>query len=280
MSLTLAVVLGLAGLYVAICALALVFEERLVYFPTRELGARPDAVGLTYQDVRFQAGDGTRLHGWWLPAQPARAVVLLCHGNGGNISDRLAAYHFLHGLGLSVLAFDYRGYGRSSGRPTEEGTYRDARAAWAHLVNERGVPPERILIYGRSLGGAVAVELAAGVRPRAVILDATFTSLPELGARLYPWLPVRQLSRIRYDSAARIRDVTAPKLFLHSLRDDVVPYALGLRLYRQARPPKTLARHRTGHDDEGRFQEDAYIEAWQRFLGELRLEGGAPADHD
>jgi len=264
---------ALALLYLLVCLLAFLFQEKLVYFPERALVATPAQVGLNYQDVEFTATDGVRLHGWFLPAEPARAVLLFCHGNAGNISGRLESLKIFHDLGLAIFIFDYRGYGRSAGRPGEAGTYADAHGAWQHLTGDRGIAPADIVIFGRSLGGAVAIELASQVNGHGLIVEATFTSAVELGARAYPWLPVRQLGRIRYDSLARVHRVRGPKLFIHSLNDEVVPYTLGLKLYDRAREPKTLLKIRGSHGDGFLTSGQLYTEGLERFLASLR-----PAD--
>lgn len=269
MSNTVHVLAGLAILYLLVCLLMVVFQHRFVYFPQRDLEATPAELGLTYRDIEFRSEDGVCLHGWFVPATEARAVLLFMHGNAGNISHRLESVRLFHELGLSVFIFDYRGYGRSEGRVSEEGTYRDARGAWRYLVAEEQVAAESIILFGRSLGGAVAIELATHVQPRAVILESTFTSAVELGARVYPWLPVRQLSRIRYDSASRIREVTCPKLFIHSLGDDVVPYGLGLRLYNQASRPKEFLKIRGNHNDGFLTSGPRYREGMESFLASL-----------
>jgi fermentation-respiration switch protein FrsA (DUF1100 family) len=276
-----------AVVYLLICALAMVFQPRLVYFPTRTLDTTPDRFGLPYRDVYFTTEDRVKLHGWFIPASPEHAVLLFFHGNGGNISHRLDSVRIFHDLGLSVFIIDYRGYGQSEGRTGEEGTYRDASAAWRHLVESERVEAERVVVFGRSLGGAIAVELASRVQPRAVILESTFTSAVELGARAYPWLPVRQLARIRYDSARRIGEVTCPKLFVHSLDDEVVPYGLGLRLYKEAGRPKELLKIRGGHGDGFLVSGRRYRDGIRDFLTEVGLlapEPGAsdpgPADRD
>jgi len=283
-----------AGGYVLICLLAFLFQDRLVFIPGRTLGATPSVLGLAYEDARFVASAGVDLHGWFVPAgDPGDAVdgdagakppgdattdgpgdrpgdgapvVLVCHGNAGTIADRLDTIAILHDLGANVFIFDYRGYGESDGRPSEAGTYRDARAAWDHLVETRGIDADQVVLLGRSLGGAVAVELATRVTPAGLILESTFTTMGDLGARVYPLLPVKLLSRIRYDSRARIADVDVPKLFLHSPDDDVVPVELGRRLFEAAAEPKTWVDLRGGHNDGFLVTGTRYREAIGGFI--------------
>lgn len=259
------VIFTLLWAYVIVCALAFIFQNRLVFFPSREVDAKPSDAGLDFEDVDFDR-PGAKLHGWFVPAADPRFTLLYCHGNAGNISDRLESLKLLNSLGLSVFIFDYAGYGRSSGRPTEKGTYADARAAWRYLTETRGVSPDDIILFGRSLGGAIAIELATEVRPRAVILESCFTSAPELATRAYPWLPVKLLARIRYNSYARVDAIGVPKLFVHSTEDEVVPYGMGRRLFNRAVRPKQFVKIRGGHNDGPFVTGEKYVTALDAFL--------------
>lgn len=193
--------------------------------PSRELAATPAALALDYEPVEIETKDGELLHGWFVPAPEERAVVLFFHGNAGNISHRLESLRIFHSLGLSVLIFDYRGYGLSSGRPSEQGTYEDAQAAWRHLVHTRGVSPDRIILFGRSLGGAVATWLAAQQAPGALIVESAFRSVPDLAAEIYWFLPVRRLARIEYPVERLIGEVSAPVLIVHGRDDEIIPFS-------------------------------------------------------
>jgi fermentation-respiration switch protein FrsA (DUF1100 family) len=263
------VVAFLIGAYLLVCLLAFLFQSRLVYFPDRTLAADPSAVGLAFETVTLEAEDGPSLHGWWIPAEGTGRTLLFFHGNAGNISHRLESVLVFHRLGLSVLLFDYRGYGRSEGSPNEEGTYADARAAWSYLTGERGLRPSEIVLFGRSLGAAVAAELAGRVRPSGVIFESAFPSVPDLGARVYPWLPVGLLARIRYDTAARVENLRCPKLFVHSRGDDIVPFALGLRLFERAAEPKRLLEIRGTHNDGFLVSGKLYTDGLETFFGSL-----------
>ena len=185
------------GVVAGLCLLLYFGQSRLVYFPTRAIEETPAAAGLAVEDLQLATRDGEKLGGWYVPAAStnSRRAILLCHGNGGNIGHRVEALRFFHSLGMHVLIFDYRGYGTSSGTPSEEGTYQDARAAWDHLVQVCGFAPAEIVVYGRSLGGSVATWLAEQVHPGALLIEASFTSLPAMAARLYPFLPTRLLCR-------------------------------------------------------------------------------------
>lgn len=253
MSILLAAAGFLAVLYAGAALFLWAAQHRLVYypdFPTRELVRSPARAGLAYEDVRLRTADGVALHGWYVPGPaPDAPVVLLLHGNAGNIGDRLETLELLHDAGAATLIIDYRGYGRSGGRPDEAGTYRDADAAWRWLTESRGVPGRRIVLLGRSLGGPIAARLAARTRPAGLILESTFTSLPDLAAHHYPWMPVRLLSRFRYDTAAYLAEVTSPVLVLHGRDDDLVPFAHAERLARMRPPVIALVALRGGHDD-------------------------------
>ena len=254
--------------YAGICLLLLVFQGRLVYFPGGPPRTTPADHGLDYDELELVTSDGVRIHGWLLPTPEPRGVLLFCHGNAGNIEHRLSAARVFRGMGLSVLLFDYRGYGASRGRPSEEGTYRDAEAAYDHLVGEAGFAPDRIALYGESLGAAVALELAGRREVACVVVESAFTSLPALGAELYRWLPVRLLSRFRYDNARKVGALGVPLMIVHSPADDIVPYAHGERLLAAAGDLKTFLATGGGHNDGGFLQRGEWIERVRDFFGE------------
>ncbi len=259
-------VLIVAGGYAFLVAFVYLTQDQMVYFPTSSLITTPAAHGLEYEDVTLVADDGVRLHAWFLPAPDARATVLFFHGNGGNLSYRIDSLRIFHDLGLSVLILSYRGYGRSEGRPSEAGTRRDATAAWRYLREQRGIPAERIVVFGRSLGAAVGAELAARERPGAVILESAFTSAADLGADVYPWLPVRWLIRYEYDIRGALRDIDAPVLIAHSRDDEIVPFHHARELLATAGANATLLEMRGGHNDGFLRTGDAYRQGLQDFL--------------
>ncbi|MFO7655228.1 MAG: alpha/beta hydrolase [Candidatus Krumholzibacteriia bacterium] len=258
-----------ALLYLAAVLLLWLTQDRHVYYPERRLGADPGLVGIAFRDVTFASADGPLLHGWWVPVADARFTVIFCHGNAGNIAGRLETVRLLHDLGLALLIFDYRGYGRSEGRPSEAGLYADARAAWRHLVEEEGVSPDRIILWGRSLGGAVAARVASETEPAGLMVESSFTSAADLASRFYPWLPIRLLLRARYDTLSLVPDITCPKLFVHSVDDEVVPYELGRQLFEAAAPPKQMVDIRGGHGGGFMRSLDVYRPAVQRFIATL-----------
>lgn len=219
-------------------------QPAMVFLPSPDLEQTPADWGLAYEEVWLRAEDGVRLHAWYLPGHAAGPTLLFFHGNAGNISHRRASLEIFHDLGLNVLILDYRGYGRSEGRPSEQGLYRDARAAWDHLLGERGLAPREIVVFGRSLGGAVAANLAAGVpdeaQPGALILESTFSSARDMARALYPVLGSLMVMRFQLDTRARVAEVRCPVLVLHSPDDEIVPYAQGREVFEAANPPKAF----------------------------------------
>jgi fermentation-respiration switch protein FrsA (DUF1100 family) len=258
------------GVYLALGLVLYVSQSRLLYYPnvpSRAVVATPARIGLAYEEVAFVAADGVRLHGWFLPAGAApRGVLLFFHGNAGNISHRLDSLAIFHRLGLSVLIFDYRGYGRSEGKVTEAGTYLDAEAAWRHLTETRGIPEDSIVLFGRSLGAAVAARLATRRRPRALILESGFTSVPDLAARYYRIFPVRWLTRFRYDARAALGAVQCPVLIAHSRDDEIIPVAHGRALFAAAAEPKAFLELGGGHNDGFLASGRTYTDGLAAFL--------------
>ncbi len=273
MPLTGRLVLGIAVL-IAVCyglaaAYLYFFQEKFVYRPSTRIKVTPASVGMYYEEVALVASDGVRLTGWYLPLVGARGTVLFCHGNAGNISHLLAVAEDAHRLGLGILLFDYRGYGQSEGKPSEEGTHRDAEAAWNYLVQEAGLAPDQIAIIGRSLGGPIAARLARDKKPAALFLEETFTSIPELGRELYPIFPVGLLARYKYPTLEYLKQVQCPVLVSHSRDDRFIVFAHGQRLYEAANQPKAFTVMRGGHSSA--FSEDAatYEAGVEAFLTEV-----------
>jgi fermentation-respiration switch protein FrsA (DUF1100 family) len=285
--------LGIA--YGAVLVLVFMFQSHLVYFPGtgREVQVTPQSYGLPFETAEIRTADGETLQAWWVPAEGARGTVLFFHGNAGNISHRLDYLLMFNRLRYSTLIVDYRGYGRSTGTPSEEGTYRDAEAAWDYLRHARLARPRDVVIAGESLGAAVATWLAAslipaplpsgegrleipfprtgeghgmGGTPRAVVLLSTFTSATDLGAEVYWFLPVRLLSRIGYDNRANLQRIRAPVFIAHSRDDDIVPYAHGKRLYEAASEPKAFLEMRGGHNDGFIFTRAEWVAQLGAFL--------------
>jgi fermentation-respiration switch protein FrsA (DUF1100 family) len=250
----------------SVTALMLAFEKRLIYFPDRRTELRPEQLGLRAEELRL-AAEGATLHAVWLPVDGARLNVLVCNGNAGNLVYRVErARLLLQQLGVGVLLFDYRGYGRSTGSPDEAGTYADARAAYDALRG-KGVLPERLVLFGESLGAAVATQLALEREAAGLVLESPFASIPEMARAAYPFLPpVGTLIRTRYETVAKIPRLRMPLLVLHGERDHIVPIAQGRRVFLAAPEPKRF------FEVPGASHNDVYVrggEAYWRVLREF-----------
>ncbi|MEX2353047.1 MAG: alpha/beta hydrolase, partial [Gammaproteobacteria bacterium] len=221
---------------------------------------------LDYEEVTLSTTDNVSIHGWYLPHPQARATLLFLHGNGGNISHRLEKLRIYHDLGLSVLIIDYRGYGQSGGKPSESGTYLDAEAAWRYLVETRGIPPQAIIVYGESLGAAMATWLSSRYPPGAVILESSFTSIEDMGRHYYPYLPVKLLTRIKYPVLERLQETRCPVLIIHSPEDDIVPYSQGRALFRAANEPKSFLEIQGDHNSGFYQSGNLYRDGLQQFI--------------
>ena len=261
-----------SAIQIAVCAyvgliLVLYFMQgRMIYHPTRELTQTPESLHLEYEDVWMKASDGVKIHGWFMPAENSRGALLMCHGNAGNVSHRVESAALYQRMGLDVLVFDYRGYGQSEGSPSEKGTYADAEAAWDYLTVQRGIRPDRIVILGRSLGGAIASHLAIDHTPAALVLESAFSSVGDMGASLYPYLPVRLLSRYRYDTADYVSRVSCPVLVMHGPGDEIVPFELGKKIFAAAKEPKQFAELAGGHNDGQFATGQAYVQTLDAFV--------------
>ena len=254
------------GGYLLLVALLFFFQGRLVYHPTRGFMATPDQASMDYEDVYLQTSDGVQLNGWFVPAESPKGTVLMFHGNGGNISHRLDTIAIFHKLGYNAMIIDYRGYGRSKGSPSEQGTYRDAETVWTYLTRKRKIDPKRIVLFGRSLGGAVAAWLAVEKHSAGLIIESTFTSVPDRGAELYKFLPVRFLARINYDTLGRIDKLRCPLLVVHSRDDEIIPHHHGQQLFAAAKDPKRFQEISGGHNDGFMTSGSVYTDALAEFL--------------
>ena len=251
--------------YAGLCLSLYLLQERLVFHPSNDVVTTPKAVGLVYEDVYLRAGDA-RIHAWYVPAENAQLSVLFCHGNAGNISHRLETLSLFNSLGVNVLIFDYAGFGLSDGKASEVQTYRDVEAAWRFLIQDKLTDPAAIVLFGRSLGGAVATWFAAKEEPGALILESTFISIIAMGAKLYPIFPVRLLARVRYDSAELIEKIKSPKLFIHSRDDETIPFEHGVTLYDKAKDPKTFVEIRGSRNSGFLASGRDYTAPLQSFL--------------
>ncbi|MFH1868452.1 MAG: alpha/beta hydrolase [Candidatus Omnitrophota bacterium] len=243
------------------------FEKRSIYFPTRPIETTPKHIGLYFEDINFKAADGLKLNGWFVPAKNAKATILFCHGNGGNISHRLEKISMFYKMGLNTFIFDYRGYGKSEGSSSEKGLYRDTEDAYNYLKECGKVDTENIILYGESLGGAVTIDLAAKQRVKAIITEDTFTSVKDMVKVIYPLFPAFIL-QTKFDSVSKIRDIKCPKLIMHSVDDEIVPFALGEKLFKAAAEPKKFIKLRGGHNTAFFDSEELYTYSIRSFIKE------------
>ena len=252
--------------YGSFCLYLFLMQGRMIFYPTGKLMATPADIGLDYESVTLSTSDHVKLHGWFIPATEEGGALLFFHGNAGNISHRLDSLKIFHDLGLSTLIIDYRGYGRSQGSISEQGTYLDGEAAWNYLSETRKIPEQEIVVFGRSLGAAIAAYIASRKNPAALILESAFTSIPDMGAKLYPYMPVRVLSRFQYDARKALQSVSCPVLIVHSPHDDIIPYENGQKLYSSAREPKKFLEIRGGHNEGFLVSGRIYREGISKFV--------------
>jgi uncharacterized protein len=255
--------------YLFIVVAAMFFENSLIFHPSAYPAGDWHPAGLDVEDAWFTAADGTHLHGWYAPAKNPRAVVLFCHGNAGNIAGRAATLAILQRyVGASTLMFDYRGFGRSEGSPNEAGVLADARAARRWLAEREKIAETDIVVMGESIGGAVAVDLAACDGARALVVQSSFNNMPDVAAYHFPWLPVHLAMRTRLDSAAKIGDYHGPLLQSHGDIDGIVPLRYGQRLYEAANEPKKFLLY-SDHDHNDPMPQ-AYYDELRSFLENLK----------
>jgi uncharacterized protein len=258
--------IGLISGYLVLVAFVYVRQGKMLYFPMKEIEQTPKDIGLDFEEITLRTKDGINISAWYIPAKNERGSLLFCHGNAGNISHRLDSIRIFHELGLSVLIFDYRGYGKSDGSPTEKGTYIDAEAGWDYLVNVKKAAPEKIIIFGRSLGSAVAAETALRHKAGALIIESGFRSVPDLGSRFFPYLPVKLISRYHYSTINKIGKINIPKLFIHSPGDEVIPFDHGLALYKNAAEPKEFLGITGGHNEGFLISGEKYTDGLDKFI--------------
>lgn len=260
------VFVGLVFGYLILIGFVYVKQGSMVYYPSREITETPGTIGLNFEEIILRTKDGINISAWHIPARHERGVVLFCHGNAGNISHRLDSIRIFHDLNLAVFIFDYRGYGKSKGLPTEKGTYLDAESAWYYLVNVRHFQPEKIILFGRSLGSAVAAEIALRHKAGAIIIESGFTSIPDLGSKFFPYLPLRLISRFHYSTVDKVSKIDIPKLFIHSPQDEMIPFEHGVTLFEKAKEPKEFLQITGSHNEGFLISGRTYIDGLNRFI--------------
>ncbi len=244
-------------------------QSHLIYHPEfdREIVSTPDQFSMPHESIVITTSDQEKLHGWFVPAATkTTATILFLHGNAGNISHRMGYLFIFHQLGFNTFIFDYRGYGKSSGTPTEQGTYLDAKAAWHYLIENKAIPASHIVLFGESLGGAIAAWLAAKQDPGALILASTFTSIPDIAADLYPLLPVRLMARFQYSTIEYLQSIKCPVLIAHSPDDEIVPYKHAQSLFAKAPDPKQFIVLQGKHNDSFFTAQEIWIELLSQFI--------------
>lgn len=251
---------------VIISFLFLSCQGSFIYHPEKALHRNPGDINLQYESIDFNAADGISLHGWYIPSADKRGVVLFCHGNGGNISHRLDTIRMLNNLGFAVFIFDYRGYGKSSGKPDEDGTYLDALAAWTYLKEIKKIPAEKIIVHGRSLGGAIAVWLAANAEPAALIVESSFTSAIDVAKSMTPFQFFTWIITYKYSAVDHIKKVKCPILIIHSRDDRLIPFELGRNLYLAAPGSPEFLEIQGGHNNGFIISSEVYIPGLDNFL--------------
>lgn len=262
------IIVIVVAVYAGLALMLFFLQSKLLYQPQGDYVYTPENIGLNYEAVTLKTSDDHSIAAWFIPARTGQGqrTVLFCHGNAGNMSHRLHTLQLLHELGLNCLIVDYRGYGQSPGKPTERGTLLDIRAGWDWLVEEKGVSPEQIILFGRSLGGSIAATIAEEVDPGGVILESTFTCFVDIGKYYYPWLPVQWFVKFEYNTLDAVKKMKCPVFIVHSPDDEIVPYQFGQKLYEAAPEPKFFKELKGGHN-EGFFENPIlYKKIWQEWI--------------
>jgi fermentation-respiration switch protein FrsA (DUF1100 family) len=291
----LVVILAPFLIYIGYCIHFYRIQPYVLYFPHLGLEVKSGNKTIEHEEITYQTKDAITIFAWYVPFIPkvqqppdnsdapgelqepvppgvpvsSGGIILFCHGNAGNISQRIDSFEIFRELGFSTFIFDYRGYGRSEGKPTEKGTYRDAEGAWNYLVREKKVKPEEIIVFGRSMGGGIASYLAKKYQPRALIIESSFTSISDMAKVLFPTLPLKLLLRFKYNTRERLKDIHCPVLIIHSPDDRTIPFVCGRILYETANPPKKFLRIKGNHLYGFIYSKNIYIKGLRGFFSEL-----------
>ncbi|MBL7215148.1 MAG: alpha/beta hydrolase [Phycisphaerae bacterium] len=268
------VIVGMAlAVYIGLGLMLFFAQSRILYQPWRDVALTPKDAGMDYEAVTLHTADAYAIAGWYIPAEDGKGkwTVLFCHGNAGNISHRLDTLKLIHDLGLNCLIVDYRGYGASGGKPTEQGTLLDIRAGWDWLVNDKQITPGRIILFGRSLGGSIAAIVAKDINPAAVILESSFTSFVDISKHYYPFLPVRLFVRFDYNTRKAVKELNCPVLIIHSPDDEIIPYKFGQQIFEAASEPKLFRDLKGGHNEGFYENAELYKQIWQDWIDTLKV---------
>ena len=250
------------------------YEKKGIYFPASYIEFTPSDFNLAYDDVYFLTSDGFKLNGWFIKASKPIATILFCHGNAGNISHRVEFIKMFNEAGFDVFIFDYRGYGKSEGKPDEKGLYLDAMASYKYMVDEKKIPPDSIVLYGESIGGNVAIDLALKMEAGFLISYASFTSAIDMGKRLFPFIPrgfLKLIASVEFDAGSKTKNIQIPKLIMHSEDDEIVPFALGEKLFKDASPPKEFYAMKGGHNEAIFVNPEEFIKKIKEFVVKRKI---------
>lgn len=243
--------------------------RKIIFYPDKNVLRSPQSIGLAFEDIYFTTQDKIKLNGWLIKSGENKGTLLFFHGNAGNISHRLDKMMAFHQLGLNVFIIDYRGYGKSEGTPTEQGVYQDAESAYEYLISREDLDSKKIIVYGESLGGAVAIDLATKRSIAGLIADSTFTSVPAMASESTSLVP-GFLINTKMDSIAKVKNIFVPKLFIHSIDDDIIPFSMGKKLFEEAPAPKGFLKIRGGHNDGYFRSKTVFVEGIRDFLGKIK----------
>ncbi len=262
------IILGFVFLLAVLTVYYIVNQSNYIYFPDSDVSETPSAIGLEYEAVTLQTRDNVRITGWFVPAEESKFTILFCHGNAGNIADRLEFLKMFNRMGLSTFIFDYRGYGDSEGHPTEKGTYMDAEAAYDYLIREREVPYSEIIVMGRSLGGPIASYISSHFPVRALIVESSFTSIKDV-APFHMVIPAKFFSRFRYNTKEYVKNTDIPVMIIHSRNDEIIPFSHGKELYSAAGERKKFLEIEGFHSNGYLQSYEKYKDGLKEFLGAL-----------
>lgn len=237
------------SIYFFLALFLAVFQEKFVFLPGKTIFMTPDERDLDYEEFWVEVPDGTKINGWFIKAKDAKATLLFCHGNAGTISHRIESAEIFLELGLNVVLYDYRGYGRSPGKPCEKNTYEDTEAVWGYLTKEKNIPAEDLVILGRSMGGPIAANLAKNHQPKMCILESTFSSVPDVARFRFPIFPTKWLVTIHYPTVNYVQGINCPLLVVHSPDDEIIPFNMGEKIFEAANEPKEFLKLSGGHNE-------------------------------
>lgn len=268
--------LAIAGGYLVILGLMFLFQNKLLFMPSSAIFQTPQSAGLTAEDLWITTEDGIRIHGWYFPNESAELVVIVSHGNAGNISGRIGIAETLLNSGAAVVMYDYRGYGQSEGRPTESGLYKDVEAVVHHLKTEKEYMETDMVMYGRSLGGAVAAYAASKFELRGLVLDSAFQNLRAMIRDVYPFVPAA-LARYQFPTDQYLMQLEGlPIMIMHSPDDEIISYKQGLALYEMIHQPKMFVELKGGHNDNFFTSRDIVYQSWSAYIRGLCSRCGIP----